>query len=674
MARNLTVLSLIALSLSDLALGQERIEELPVITVTSTRSERDLMNIPISVGVVNDFEYDREPVMSVADMLSDIPGAFVAGGNQPGNRKVSLRGLGPEHTLIFVDGVKQSGFMDTYGATISIDPSNIERIELIKGPASVLYGSDALGGVLNIITKKGAGSDKAIGFSTRLIYDSATKGYQPQAAVYGSVKGFGYRFSAVGQKAKDRDTPRGKLLYSDYQHQDYSGQLSYAFERGRLEIGFEDFRRQGGLTPLDFTQDNAPIMDPALVASYSRTIKDDRKTLRGKLVLEDLCASLERLTLSGYGQKAILEVDPKNGQSQSLGKNGAEYQGLGFSLQSEWGLGPHQITLGFDYDKVKFEDNRRRDDLPTLPLLNYQAKGYNLQMATFIQDEWQITQNFKITGGLRQNWTENVLDRHSQAPAREKAVKENRLVASLGVNWEFLEDFSARVLFSQGFKTPTPLQLLTGSGYLLPNPDLTPETSDNYEVGLRYFSRGLYLDLSLYYNSIKDAIDYVSTPYGNQYQNVDDKKNYGLELAASYLIEPLLLTPYASINLMKVKTVRDGFKTDHNDRAEFTGKLGLKWEKDLGEKTRLYLDANAEMASRSFKETFNSATNTVSRSAIRPAWQTANLALSLESQTAWGKCLASLNLKNLFDQDYIPVGAFLPEPGFQMIASVGWEF
>ena len=655
--------------------GDENMVELQPILVTATRSERDLREVPMSVGLVGQEEIRRNPALNVSDMLSNIPGAFASGGNQAGNRKISLRGMGTEHTLILIDGVRQHGFMDTYGASITIDPANIERIEVIKGPASVLYGSDAIGGVVNIITKKGLDSNASLRFSTRLIIDSSTESFEPQASISGLVNGFDYRVSGSGINADSRKTPRGTLPYSDYSHRDYAAELGYSWEGGRLAFSYEDFRREAALTPLDWSRDNAPFMDTSDITTYSLTPRDDRKTFRGGLTLDDLTDNLNRLSLTAYSQKADLVTTPMDNLAGTrTGRNSSHYDSFGGSLQTEWEFGEtHQLTLGFDYDKIDFEDRRANYTL-ALPGLNYRATGHQETSALFLQDEWKLTEDFTAIFGLRQNWSENKLTKQTSFPDRVRTVKESKLVGSVGATYSGFDNFAFRAQFSQGFKTPTPLQLLTGSGYLQPNPDLKPEESNNYEIGLRYMGEHLNVDVSLYYNDLKDGITYVSIPGGTQYQNFDTKDVYGLELSADYHIPETGFTPYAALNAMRVITERDGFKTMHNDRPSLTGKLGLKWESPINDNQLFFIDANSIMASRSFQETRNSATGLVSKSAIRPAWQTANLTLGLEGEAESFKYNATLSLKNICDQDYIPVNAFIPDPGFHIIAAFGVEF
>jgi hemoglobin/transferrin/lactoferrin receptor protein len=652
---------------SDESSPEEEIIRLPLIKVTATRSLRNLSEIPVSVGVVSEADYERNPGGSVADMLSDIPGAFVAGGNQPGNRKIALRGMGAEHTVIFVDGMKLEGFLDTYGPSLSISPSEIERMEVLKGPASVLYGSDAIGGVVNIITKKGYG--KPVNLSLRGVWDGSVESLEREGALFGRVNDFSYRVSGAGTDARERKTPLGRLINSDHSYKNFSGKIGWEPGDLELELSYSDYRREGGLVALNSM--NEPQINPDLIYTIQRTKADDRSSVRGKISWEKDSAFLKKISLIAYGEDASLDsqIDMKGGSVAA--QIFVDYRSKGFSELSEWSFGKrHKLTQGFDYDLIDFSDRRNL----ILAGSKSSSEGKETTAALFIEDEWRAKDTLILTGGVRYNYNKNTLSLHTQNPERVRSESESKLVGSLGLVYIPSEGISLRALFSQGFRTPTPLAQLTGSGALAPNPDLVPEKSNNFELGLRVSKGGLDLDLGLYHNDLKDGIIYVSTATGSIFQNVEKKKVLGFETTLRYFFEDISLSPYLNFNLMRVTLIQNDFKTNKADKAPLFGKIGIKWDKDLTDTLSLFADLNVVMASKSSLVTHNPQTGLDSESAIRPSWQTANLTLGLSASRGDRRFFATLALKNLFDQDYIPVNAFLPEPGFHAVGSLGVEF
>ncbi|MBM4308851.1 MAG: TonB-dependent receptor, partial [Deltaproteobacteria bacterium] len=143
--------------------AQEKEIILEKIVVTATRIETPVEEIASSVTVISSQEVERKKKAYVLDLLREAPGINVARTGGPGKETaVFIRGANSEHTLVLIDGVEVNDSMSPGRsfdfANLTVD--NVERIEILRGPQSTLYGSDAIGGVINIITKKGEGKPK----------------------------------------------------------------------------------------------------------------------------------------------------------------------------------------------------------------------------------------------------------------------------------------------------------------------------------------------------------------------------------------------------------------------------------------------------------------------------------------------------------------------------------
>ena len=154
--------SAVALSVTATAALAQESEQLDNIVVSASGFEQALVDAPASISVVSREELERKRITSVADALRDVEGVDVGGAvGKTGGRNISIRGMPSDYTLILIDGRRQNaagsvtpnGFGET--STSFFPPvSSIERIEVIRGPMSTLYGSDAMGGVINIITRR----------------------------------------------------------------------------------------------------------------------------------------------------------------------------------------------------------------------------------------------------------------------------------------------------------------------------------------------------------------------------------------------------------------------------------------------------------------------------------------------------------------------------------------
>ncbi|MDN6323572.1 MAG: TonB-dependent receptor plug domain-containing protein, partial [Halomonas sp.] len=154
--------SAVALAVSAGTATAQEAQQLDNIVVSASGFEQAMVDAPASISVVSREELERKRVTSTADALRDVEGVDVGGSvGKTGGRNISMRGMPSDYTLILIDGRRQNtagsvtpnGFGET--STSFFPPvSSIERIEVIRGPMSTLYGSDAMGGVINIITRR----------------------------------------------------------------------------------------------------------------------------------------------------------------------------------------------------------------------------------------------------------------------------------------------------------------------------------------------------------------------------------------------------------------------------------------------------------------------------------------------------------------------------------------
>ncbi|CRL59402.1 Colicin I receptor precursor [Proteus vulgaris] len=151
------VLSALTLSLSQYAIAETALPKEETLVVTTTRSASSLWNSPATIQVIDKESLNQSTASSIADQLRDIPGVEVTDNSLAGRKQIRIRGEASSRVLLLVDGQEvtyQRGGQN-FGAGILIDESALERIEVVKGPYSVLYGSQAIGGVVNLITQKG---------------------------------------------------------------------------------------------------------------------------------------------------------------------------------------------------------------------------------------------------------------------------------------------------------------------------------------------------------------------------------------------------------------------------------------------------------------------------------------------------------------------------------------
>lgn len=593
------------------------------VYVTSTRVEKELHDVPMSVTVMTEDDVRRSTAKTIGELLEDVPGLQIENDGSQGLKRVSIRGEDAFRTLVLIDGQKVSEHKSMSGVPLLIDPSRIERVEVIKGPASVLYGSDAIGGVINIITKKGGG--KPVQGEAAVTYNGASEGFTESLSLYGSSNGFNYRVAGSNTNNGNVRTPVGTLPNTKFKQKDGSAFLSYDFsDKFTAGVSFDYFDGEFNSTDME------SLKDP-----NSKFFVKVPEWTREKYAMfaegRDLTDWLARVRFDAFYQKTHKEMENYVAMSEMpmVIDNFADnyIRTTGASVQSDWQLGANNyLIVGYEvnYDRL----NSDGITYSSMPMMGYNPyyvtpKYYNgnqLTQAVFANMETQLPADFALTYGVRYTHVRSELTRgienktyyagrqagttiSSRTP--NESNTESAPVFNVGVVWTGIENLALRASWAQGFRVPILQELYiqssmgSASGSVTRgNPDLDPETSNNFEIGARYTNAGINLDWAFFYHIADDYI--TSVPVGDGtgdyiYTNVAKAKTFGSELAASYDFD-CGLTPYASLTWMRRQyDDGEGFKTFDTATPEWVGRYGVRFRHALTD----YVDFNADAYLRS---------------------------------------------------------------------------
>ena len=320
------------------------------VRVTASRVEQELMDVPMSVSVVTAQEIEQGSGKTVADFLDDIPGVEVQNDGSQGLKRLQIRGESPFRTVVMIDGQKISEHKSMSGTPILIDPSMIERIEVIKGPASVLYGSDAIGGAVNIITKKGG--SKPFQASVSAGYDSSGNGRTLSGSIYGAVNGWEYRVSGAIEEYDDLDTPVGKVDNTNFSSRSASAYLAYNVN--------SDIKLGASLDTFDletYSANQIGVMQGSM-RNFAVDVPEWKRT-KGAVFYEhkNITDNFVRLRLDAFLQQTDKDmhnlVMPNMGSSsRSMEINNwadNELKQTSLSVQTDWQFGESYFILGYEY-------------------------------------------------------------------------------------------------------------------------------------------------------------------------------------------------------------------------------------------------------------------------------------------------------------------------------------
>ena len=463
------------------------------VVVTATGFEQKIQNAPASISVISKQQIEDKAYRDVTDALKDVPGVVVTGGGSSSD--ISIRGMSSQYTLFLVNGKRISTRStrpnsDNSGIEQGWLPplESIERIEVIRGPMSSLYGSDAMGGVINIITKKVSNTKAWTGslHGDATFQENNDSGDLFQTNAYASgplIDGL------LGAKV--------------------TGLLSRRAE-DKIENGFNEQKmRNGGIT-LNFTPDEKNDID----FDYARELQDRNstpgmskaaETCRGSVCTPNTKSESRyehttySLTHSGYYDDFNTTSYVQQEETHNPGRDMRSYNTT-FNNQNQVFLGDHTVTLGgqYRYEKLRDEGNQ----LAAADGLN---KLTRWSWALFAEDEWAMTESFTLTGGLRMDKDEN--------------YGTNWTPRGYGV-WHLAEQWTLKGGVSAGYRAPDLRQSsanwgqVTGGGRLdgiiVGNPDLKPEKSLSEEIALLWDNNdNLNAGITLFNTDFKDKITEV---------------------------------------------------------------------------------------------------------------------------------------------------------------------
>lgn len=687
-----------------LANGEEL--QADTVHVSATRVDKELLDVPMSVSVVTREQIEKSPASTVADLLKDVPGVEISNSGTGGLKRVLIRGEDARRSLVLVDGQKISEHKSMDGPAILLDPSIIERIEVIRGPASVLYGAEAMGGVVNIITKKGG--TKPIQGHFSVGYDGSTRGFTESLSLYGAYNGWKYRVSGSNSYAHNLLTADGEAEHTKHTQRQATGFLSYDFsDNFTLGGSFEKF----------YSEVNGGVNDEG-AKDYKDFWVDMDPWERTKVALfaeaKNVTDWLPRLRFDAFWQETHKDfenwVHPNSGATMDVIQNPRSnnyIRSFGANLQADWQIGDnHYLITGYDflYDKLDAtSSNRGNIDVhmtgPMANMMNGKLTSYNnkdfagLQVthAVFAQMESKLPKDFTLNYGARYTWVNSSI---SKAEGYKWGVSSNQMSPILGSSyagpeenvgklgntwdarpvfnaslmWQGIKDLTLRAGWSQGFRVPgldeRYIPSSMGGGTIEPNPSLTPEFSDNFEVGARYSAHGLNLDAVIFYSI---ANDYIHSRKINsstsQFVNVSTARTHGIEASISYDL-PYGFTPYTNLTYMRRELDYgedfDDFKTYNSGSPTWHGRAGLRTKHEIAKNVELNGDFYARFASACKSESYDPSTKKHTETYYHP-WTTANASLGVsfgeeKQYNITGEVL------NIFNEKYQINGAIY-EPG-----------
>ena len=513
------------------ASGQEQDEpeayEMEKIVVTATRTETPAEEVGSSVTVVTSQEMEQKQQATVSDVVRDVPALDVAqSGSWGGRTEVFMRGARGGHTLVMIDGIEINNPIDMEGVCdlAHMTTDNIERIEIVRGPQSMLYGSDALGGVINIITKKGEGPPS---FSVT-VEGGSHDTVREQVTARAGAGGVSYSLSASRidtEGISSASEAYGNTEKDGYHNTTFAGTLGFRPS--------DDFDVGMVLSYFDANYDiddgaGAGMDDPNHVNVSRQFVLGVRARMKHFDGLWE-----NHIAISGTGHH-YEDNDYADAGDPTAFEN--IYDGETFKVDWQNNLklaDGNKLTVGVEYEEERGSSSTQSEVEARLA-------------GVYVDDRIEIGERFFVTLGGR-------VDDHEQfgshltgrATAAYLLDSDTRLKAAVGT----------------GFKAPLLFQLYSPWG----NPDLEPEESVGFDVGVeqRLLEGRVALGLTYFENDFTDLIVWSAG-----YKNTGEGYARGVELEAA-------LRPAKDLSVKFSHTYMDAIEDDEQPLKRPRNRGGL---------------------------------------------------------------------------------------------------
>lgn len=482
---------------------------LDTVVVTAARSEQDLRTVTADMTVIDAQTIERSGATGVADVLAMVPGVQLNRNGGPGQAtSVYLRGSSNQHAAVFVDGVRYST-QETQGGAIwaALPLAQIDRIEVLRGPAAAIYGSDAMGGVVQIFTKKNDGQLRAwaeAGIGSQRTSKLAT-------GLQAGANGLRYGLSLSDERSDGFDVNPGNQWTPNPDKDGFRNTslgLNAAVQSG---IHQWDAKLLYNRLRAQYDQSPAPFDDFDVVKNTIGSVQWQaqwNKTYQSRVQISRTDSQTDRYTIS-----------PESAEGSSNA----------YLLQNLFTLGNSRLNIDLE---------RREDRLKT----DY---------------AWtQNTDSKRVQDSLSAGWRLTQGAQQFDANLRHDRVRDQQNKTTGGLGYGLSLNDSLRWVASAGtaFRTPTLYERFTGQAAS----DLKPESSTNVETGLHYSAGSTLLSAVAYRNKFKNQItyDWSSATPCNCYRNWESVEIKGLTLSGSTRVAGANLG--ASFDWMNPKNLENG--------------------------------------------------------------------------------------------------------------------
>lgn len=686
------------------------------INVTSTRYQTLLKDVPMPMEIVSDDEITKGLYNTIPDALSSKPGlSLIRDGIWA--TEISIRGLSKANVVTNIDGNRIETATDISARLSLMDLNDVERIEVIKGGVSSLYGTGAFGGVVNIYTKNGDFSNKLIyGGSLISGYNTVNENPNGWMSLYASSQKFFAKVSGSIRDAKNTMTPKGELSNSQFRDNNISANLGFRpLQNHEFRLSYQRYRGT------DIGIPGAGTLFPTTaVVTYP---KENRDMVSGEYKIKDIAEPLKEFSIKYYYQSILRDVDNvPNTVSQvktSTGKlkqkvyvlditPNARHYTNGLQFKADWELGKsNYLITGVDFWMRALDSKREKNqkienyDTTSGALLStiYKTIGEKpipdadyRSIGAYVQDEIKVlcdrlkiniggrVDQIKVTNSLAyQPVYEIVNGTRNNTPTGQKVMWNSRQAddvswsTNLGMIYSLTRNYDLTFNISRSFRSPALEEryqyIDLGSSIRVGNPDLAPEKGFFADLGFRVWRDNFKMSGNVFYNHFEDLVTEIPGTYENKpafiKTNIGKARLYGYDLDFMYNFYRSFVA-YGSLSYVRGEDTQNGVNLPQI--APLNANAGFKFP--------VYGYVNFDINASLYNKQENSAPGEINT----PGYAVFNASVSsMPFKLQYAVVQLFAGVENIFDKEYrnhlsSNRGLITIEPGRNLYAKLKLDF
>ncbi len=577
------------------------------VRVTITKSEKKLSNSPLPITTYNDYQIEQQQPLTTAEAIANTPGITMSS-DGIWSKSIAIRGLSRNNIVTLVDGNRISTATNLAASLSLININDVDRIETIKSGASMLYGTGATGGVINVITKKAPFES---GFylrpSVKLGYNSVNTMHYENLNLFTGAQQWNMKIALQNRSAGNTETPDGKLENSQFDDQNLALNFNYKpFKNHKLSLNVQKFQAQNVGIP-----GGKPLFPPQAEVSYKEAY---RELYSLGYEIKNLLPAMPKLSFKVYRQNIFREVENKPHIINSIPASESQpakeihvqsvvpealHETTGFLLQSNWLVNENNwLIVGIDGWQKKLDSNRKKfleiqikndndETIKTidqvvgeLPLPNslYSTTGLFINNDHYfwnkklimnlggrydlirIDSEKMINPDFQIIDSVRNDTPPN-----QTVFWNAEEDLDHSWSANIGLLYKPRKNLNLSLNFGKSFRSPTLEERFDyidlGNLIKLGDPRLNAEQSLSKDIGMNYSNDTYTLGANLFHNSLTDLVIEKSGTYDGRpaliKQNAGEALLYGYEIYGEYNT-PFRLSLSANLAYVHGEDRKDG--------------------------------------------------------------------------------------------------------------------